>query len=78
MRSRADLTFRIGLANINGAHSGARASLSNAATLDPRPLISHVMPLDDAAKGYEIFNARQRQRDEGAAEALKIGASSLS
>ena len=26
--------------------------------IDPRPLISHVMPLDDAAKGYDIFSAR--------------------
>jgi S-(hydroxymethyl)glutathione dehydrogenase/alcohol dehydrogenase len=27
--------------------------------LDPRPLISHMMPLADAAKGYGIFNARK-------------------
>jgi len=53
-----DLTFRIGLANIN-AHIPQLARLIERGTLDPRPLISHVMPLDDAAKGYEIFNARK-------------------
>ena len=53
-----DLTFRIGLANIN-AHIPELARLIERGTLDPRPLISHVMPLDDAAKGYEIFNARK-------------------
>lgn len=53
-----DLTLRIGLANIN-AHIPELARLIEHGTLDPRPLISHVMPLDDAAKGYEIFNARR-------------------
>ncbi|MGA6974820.1 MAG: alcohol dehydrogenase catalytic domain-containing protein [Candidatus Binatus sp.] len=53
-----DLTFRIGLANIN-AHIPELARLIEKGTLDPRPLISHVMPLDDVAKGYEIFNARK-------------------
>jgi threonine dehydrogenase-like Zn-dependent dehydrogenase len=53
-----DLTFRIGLANIN-AHIPELARLIEHGTLDPRPLISHIMPLDDAAKGYEIFNARK-------------------
>ncbi len=53
-----DLTFRIGLANIN-AHIPELARLIERGTLDPRPLISHVMPLDDAARGYEIFNARK-------------------
>jgi alcohol dehydrogenase len=53
-----DLTFRIGLANIN-AHIPELARLIERGTLNPRPLISHVMPLDDAAKGYEIFNARK-------------------
>ena len=53
-----DLTFRIGLANIN-AHIPELARLIEHGTLDPRPLISHVMPLDDAAKAYEIFDARK-------------------
>ena len=52
-----DLTFRIGLANIN-AHIPELARLMERGTLDPRPLVSHVMPLDDAARGYEIFSAR--------------------
>ena len=53
-----DLKFSIGLANIN-AHIPELSRLIASGTLDPRPLISHVMPLDDAAKGYEIFNARK-------------------
>jgi threonine dehydrogenase-like Zn-dependent dehydrogenase len=53
-----DLTFRIGLANIN-AHIPELARLIERGALDPRPLISHVLPLDDAAKAYEIFNARK-------------------
>ena len=53
-----DLTFRIGLANIN-AHIPALARLIERGTIDPRPLITHTMPLDDAARGYEIFNARK-------------------
>ncbi|MDO8431230.1 MAG: alcohol dehydrogenase catalytic domain-containing protein [Candidatus Binatus sp.] len=52
-----DLTFRIGLANIN-AHIPELARLIERGALDPRPLISHVLPLDQAAKGYEIFDAR--------------------
>jgi len=53
-----DLTFRIGLANIN-AHIPELARLIERGAIDPRPLISHVMALDDAARGYEIFNARK-------------------
>ena len=53
-----DLKFSIGLANIN-AHIPELSRLIASGTLDPRPLISHIMPLDDAAKGYEIFNARK-------------------
>ena len=53
-----DLKFSIGLVNIN-AHIPELARLIEKGALDPRPLISHIMPLDDAAKGYEIFNARK-------------------
>lgn len=53
-----DLTFRIGLANIN-AHIPALARCIERGVIDPRPLISHVLPLDEAAHGYEIFNARK-------------------
>ena len=53
-----DLTFKVGLANIN-AHIPELSRLIEKGTLNPRPLISHIMPLADAAKGYEIFNARK-------------------
>jgi alcohol dehydrogenase len=53
-----DLSFKIGLANIN-AHIPELARLIEKGALDPRPLVSHVMPLADAAKGYEIFNAHK-------------------
>ena len=53
-----DLTFKVGLANIN-AHIPELSRLIEKGILNPRPLISHIMPLSDAAKGYEIFNARK-------------------
>jgi len=53
-----DLTFRIGLANIN-AHIPQLAQCIERGAIDPRPLISHVLSLDDAARGYEIFNAHR-------------------
>jgi alcohol dehydrogenase len=53
-----DLTFRIGLANIN-AHIPELARLIEHGAIDPRPLISHIMPLEEAPKAYEIFNARK-------------------
>jgi len=53
-----DLTFKIGLANIN-AHIPDLSRLIEKGTLDPRPLISHIMPLTDAPKAYEIFNAKK-------------------
>jgi alcohol dehydrogenase len=62
---RRDLTFRVGLANIN-AHIPRLASLIASGRLDPRPIISHVLPLDQAAHGYEIFDAHK----EGAIKVL--------
>jgi len=53
-----DLSFKIGLANIN-AHIPQLSRLIEKGTLDPRPLITHIMPLEEAAKGYEIFNAHK-------------------
>jgi alcohol dehydrogenase len=53
-----DLSFKIGLANIN-AHIPQLSRLIEKGTLDPRPLITHIMPLSEAAKGYEIFNAHK-------------------
>src|SRR5260370_41093501 len=52
-----DLTLKIGLANIN-AHIPELSRLIEKATLDPRPLISHTMPLSEAPKAYEIFDAK--------------------
>ncbi len=53
-----DLTFKIGLANIN-AHIPELSRLIEKGALDPHPLITHIMPLSDAARGYEIFNAHK-------------------
>ena len=53
-----DLTFRIGLANIN-THIPELARLMEKGTLDPRPLISHIMPLSEARQAYEIFSAKK-------------------
>lgn len=49
-----DLTFRAGLANIS-AHIPELARLIEHGVLDPRPLVTHVLPLDQAAHGYDIF-----------------------
>jgi threonine dehydrogenase-like Zn-dependent dehydrogenase len=27
--------------------------------IDPLPIISHVLPLDEAVRGYELFDSRQ-------------------
>jgi alcohol dehydrogenase len=52
-----DLTFRVGLANIN-AHIPELARLIEHKRIDPRPIVSHVMPLDEVPRGYKIFDAR--------------------
>ncbi|MGH7863556.1 MAG: zinc-binding dehydrogenase [Candidatus Binataceae bacterium] len=53
-----DLTFRIGLANIR-SNIPQLASLIERGRIDPRPIISHQLALDEAARGYEIFDARK-------------------
>ncbi len=53
-----DLTFRIGLANIR-SNIPQLASLIERGRLDPRPIISHHLALDDAPRGYDIFDARR-------------------
>jgi len=53
-----DLKFSIGLANIN-AHIPELSRLIEKGIVNPRPLISHIMPLEEAPKAYEIFNARK-------------------
>ena len=56
------LQLRLGLANVI-AHVDRVMALIAARKLDPTPLVTHRMKLDDAAEAYEIYDAR---------EALKI------
>jgi alcohol dehydrogenase len=56
------LTLRLGLANVI-AHVDRVLALIEAGKLDPAPLVSHRMKLDEAAEAYRIYDNR---------EALKI------
>jgi 2-desacetyl-2-hydroxyethyl bacteriochlorophyllide A dehydrogenase len=56
------LTLKSGHANVIG-HVDRVLGMLAAGTLDPTPLITHHLPLDDAAQAYEIYDRR---------EALKI------
>ena len=56
------LQLRLGLANVI-AHVDRVLALMEAGKLDPSPLVTHHMPLDEAAEAYEIYDRR---------EALKI------
>jgi len=56
------LTLRLGLANVI-AHVDRVLALIEAGKLDPAPLVTHRMKLDEAAEAYRIYNNR---------EALKI------
>jgi 2-desacetyl-2-hydroxyethyl bacteriochlorophyllide A dehydrogenase len=56
------LTLRTGQANVI-AHVDRVLGMLSAGTLDPSPLVTHHMSLDDAPEGYEIYDRR---------EALKI------
>jgi 2-desacetyl-2-hydroxyethyl bacteriochlorophyllide A dehydrogenase len=56
------LTLRLGLANVI-AHVDRVLALIEAGKLDPSPLVSHRMKLDEAAEAYRIYDNR---------EALKI------
>ena len=56
------LQLRLGLANVI-AHVDRVLALIEAGRLDPAPLVTHHMKLDDAAEAYEIYDKR---------EALKI------
>ena len=56
------LQLRLGLANVI-AHVDRVLALIEAGKLDPGPLVTHHMKLDDAAEAYEIYDNR---------EALKI------
>ncbi len=56
------LTLRLGLANVI-AHVDRVLALIEAGALDPAPLVTHHMKLDQAAEAYELYDRR---------EALKI------
>jgi alcohol dehydrogenase len=56
------LTIRAGLANVI-AHVDRVLALMSAGVLDPSPLVTHHMPLNEAAQAYELYDRR---------EALKI------
>ena len=56
------LTLRTGHANVIG-HVDRVLAMMAAGVLDPTPLVTHRMPLDDAAEAYELYDRR---------EALKI------
>ncbi len=56
------LTLRTGQANVI-AHVDRVLGMLEAGTLDPGPLVTHHLPLDDAAEAYRIYDRR---------EALKI------
>jgi len=56
------LTLRLGLANVI-AHVDRVLGLLEAGKLDPSPLVTHRMALDDAGQAYELYDNR---------EALKI------
>jgi 2-desacetyl-2-hydroxyethyl bacteriochlorophyllide A dehydrogenase len=56
------LQLRLGLANVI-AHVDRVLALIEAGKLDPAPLVTHHMKLDDAAEAYEVYDNR---------EALKI------
>ena len=55
-------TLRTGHANVI-AHVDRVLAMMAAGTLDPSPLVTHHLPLEQAAEGYAIFDRR---------EALKI------
>jgi 2-desacetyl-2-hydroxyethyl bacteriochlorophyllide A dehydrogenase len=56
------LTLRSGHANVIG-HVDRVLGMLAGGSLDPTPLVTHHMPLDDAAEAYEVYDRR---------EALKI------
>jgi 2-desacetyl-2-hydroxyethyl bacteriochlorophyllide A dehydrogenase len=52
------LTLRLGLANVI-AHVDRVLGLIEAGKLDPSPLVSHRMKLDQAAEAYELYDQRE-------------------
>jgi alcohol dehydrogenase len=51
------LTLRLGLANVI-SHVDRVLAMVDAGLLDPAPLVTHHMPLDDAAEAYALYDAR--------------------
>lgn len=51
------LTLRLGLANVI-SHVDRVLAMVGAGLLDPAPLVTHHMPLDDAAEAYALYDAR--------------------
>lgn len=60
-----DITFRIGLANIR-SHIPPLARLIEKGRIDPRPIVSHILPLAETPHGYQIFDGHT----EGATKVL--------
>jgi alcohol dehydrogenase len=60
-----NLTFRAGIANMRN-NIPHLARLIEKGRLDPTPLVSHILPLNETPHGYQIFDARS----EGALKVL--------
>jgi threonine dehydrogenase-like Zn-dependent dehydrogenase len=56
-----DVTFRIGLANIHRDIDETLALVSSGA-IDPTVVVSHRLALEDAARGYELFDRREASK----------------
>jgi alcohol dehydrogenase len=55
------LTLRAGPANVIG-HVDRVLGMLTAGTLDPSPLVTHHMPLDDAAEAYRLYDRREAMK----------------
>ena len=53
--------LRIQFAGVCPIHSWWERAMKavQAGTIDPLPIISHVLPLSEAVRGYELFDSRQ-------------------
>lgn len=56
-----DLTFRIGLANVH-RYIDQVLALLEADRLKPERVISHVLPLEEAPRGYELFDRKEARK----------------
>ncbi len=56
-----DLTFRIGLANVH-RHIDPVLALLGEGRLRPERVVSHVLPLEEAPRGYELFDRKEAQK----------------